>query len=52
MKKLRLAPEELRVDSFSVQELRTDERRTVEAYVTMLPFTCPECSRTRGQPTC
>ncbi|MFL5538046.1 MAG: hypothetical protein ACJ8J0_03600 [Longimicrobiaceae bacterium] len=52
MEKLKLTPEELRVDSFPVQELRLDERRTVEAYVTMLPFTCPECPPTRGRPTC
>ena len=52
MKKLKLTPEHLRVDSVPVQDLRTDPAGTVQAYVTMLPFTCPECSRTRGQPTC
>ena len=52
MKKLELAPEDLRVDSFPVQEPPLDEQGTVEAYVTMLPLTCPECPPTRGRPTC
>ena len=52
MKKLKLTPEHLRVESFPVQDLAADQPGTVQAYVTMLPFTCPECSRTRGQPTC
>lgn len=52
MKKLKLTPEELRVDSFPVQELPADPAGTVQAHVTMLPFTCPECPPTRGRPTC
>ena len=52
MKKLELNPEHLRVDSFPVQDLPADPTGTVQAYVTMLPFTCPECAPTRGQPTC
>jgi hypothetical protein len=52
MKKLKLTPEHLRVDSFPVQDLPADPTGTVQAYVTMLPFTCPECAPTRGQPTC
>lgn len=56
MKKLRLAPEHLRVESYSVQNLPSGmpekERGTVQAQVTMLPFTCPECAPTRGQITC
>ena len=56
MKKLQLTPEHLRVDSFPVQDLPSgvsaDARGTVEAQVTMLPRTCPECAPTRGQITC
>jgi len=56
MKKLQLNPERLRVESFLVQILSSDmtekKRGTVEARVTMLPFTCPECAPTRGQITC
>jgi len=52
MEKLKLTPEHLRVESFPVQDLPADQLGTVQAYVTMLPFTCPECSQTRGQPTC
>ncbi|HEX6746571.1 MAG TPA: hypothetical protein VF092_04690 [Longimicrobium sp.] len=52
MKKLELAPEDLRVDSFPVQDAPPDEQGTVEAYVTMLPATCPECAPTRGSITC
>jgi len=52
MEKLRLSPEELRVDSYPVQAAGSDERGTVEAMVTMLPRTCPECAPTRGSLTC
>jgi len=52
MEKLRLTLEDLRVDSFPVQDPSADERGTVRAMVTMLPFTCPECPPTRGRPTC
>ena len=56
MKKLQLTPEHLRVDSFPTQNLPTGmppkERGTVQAQVTMLPRTCPECAPTRGQITC
>jgi hypothetical protein len=52
MKKLQLSPEDLRVDSFPVQELRPDRPGTVQAHVTMLPRTCPECAHTRGSLTC
>ncbi|HET7230194.1 MAG TPA: hypothetical protein VFJ16_09340 [Longimicrobium sp.] len=52
MKKLKLAPDDLRVESYPVQHPPVDERGTVEARVTMLPRTCPECAPTRGQITC
>lgn len=52
MKKLKLTPEHLRVDSFPIPDLTSDERGTVVAQVTMLPRTCPECAPTRGQITC
>jgi len=52
MKKLRLTPEHLRVESFPVQGLPADEAGTVQAQVTGLPRTCPECAPTRGQITC
>ncbi|HET7464894.1 MAG TPA: hypothetical protein VFJ82_26865 [Longimicrobium sp.] len=56
MKKLQLTPEHLRVDSFPAEDLPAGvpagERGTVQAQVTMLPFTCPECAPTRGQITC
>jgi hypothetical protein len=43
------------VESFRI-ELPTGpsdhERGTVQARVTMLPRTCPECAPTRGQITC
>jgi hypothetical protein len=44
MKKLILIPDELRVDSFSTDELQVDERGTVQGQVTSLPRTCPECA--------
>jgi hypothetical protein len=52
MKKLQLNPEHLRVDSFPVHDLHADEQGTVQAQVTGLPRTCPECAPTRGQLTC
>jgi hypothetical protein len=52
MKKLRLTAEELRVESFPVEDLAGDERGTVQALVTTLPRTCPECPPTRGGITC
>lgn len=52
MKKLRLTPERLRLESFPVQDLPANEQGTVEAYVTTLPRTCPECPPTRGSLTC
>jgi hypothetical protein len=52
MEKLRLSPEELRVDSFPIHEPAPGERGTVEAMVSMLPRTCPECAPTRGSLTC
>lgn len=44
MKKLILIPEELRVDSFATHDLPAGGRGTVEAQVTGLPRTCPECA--------
>jgi hypothetical protein len=52
MEKLRLSPEELRVDSFPLPAPASGPRGTVEAMVTMLPRTCPECAPTRGSLTC
>lgn len=52
MKKLQLDPEHLRVDTFSIHDLPQDQRGTVQAQVTMLPRTCPECAPTRGSLTC
>jgi len=53
MKKLQLNPESLRVETLPVQEVpAADERGTVQAQVTMLPRTCPECAPTRGSLTC
>lgn len=46
MKKLQLKPEHLRVESFPVQGLPTEERATPGP--TGLPYTCPECPRTRN----
>jgi hypothetical protein len=44
MKKLKLRPEQLRVESFSVQGQSLEER----ALPTGLPYTCPECPYTRN----
>ena len=52
MEKLRLSPDELRVETYPVQQAGSGGRGTVEAMVTMLPLTCPECAHTRGSPTC
>jgi hypothetical protein len=52
MEKLQLSPEDLRVDSFPVPAVSADRRGTVEAMVSMLPRTCPECAPTRGSLTC
>jgi hypothetical protein len=52
MKKLQLNPEHLRVDSFPAQDQPADEQGTVQAQVTGLPRTCPECAPTRGALTC
>lgn len=45
-KKLTLAPESLRVDSFSTETLGAGPMGTVRGYVTGRPYTCPECANT------
>jgi hypothetical protein len=52
MNKLVLTPAHLRVDSFPTQHLPTDARGTVEARVTGLLHTCPECANTGPYSTC
>ncbi|HEX8693925.1 MAG TPA: hypothetical protein VF746_15995 [Longimicrobium sp.] len=45
MKKLQLKPEDLRVESFPVPDLPSEESAMTP---TGLPHTCPECPRTRN----
>ena len=53
MKKLTLKPEQLRVESFPVQNLRAEERGMMTPGVTLcLPYTCPECPYTRNPLLC
>jgi hypothetical protein len=53
MKNLKLKPEQLRVESFSVQNLRAEESRMETPGVTLcLPYTCPECPHTRNPLLC
>lgn len=53
MKKLKLAPEHLRVESFAMQSQGAKESGMMTLGVTLcLPYTCPECSRTRMNGLC
>jgi hypothetical protein len=53
MKKLTLKPEQLRVESFPVQNLRAEESGMMTPGVTLcLPYTCPECPYTRNPLLC
>jgi hypothetical protein len=47
MKKLQLKPEQLRVESFSIQAV-SGEEGTTPIGPTGLPYTCPECPYTRN----
>lgn len=47
MKRLQLKPEDLRVESFPVQD-PAGESGTTPLGPTGLPYTCPECPRTRN----
>jgi hypothetical protein len=48
MRKLKLRPEQLRVESFPVQTLRSEESRMTPGPTLCLPYTCPECPHTRN----
>jgi hypothetical protein len=52
MKKLKLAPENLRVESFTVQSQSAEKGAMTLGVTLCLPFTCPECSRTRMNGLC
>jgi hypothetical protein len=52
MRKLKLKPEQLRVESFAVQTLRSEESRMTPGPTLCLPYTCPECPYTRNPLLC
>ncbi|HWK89738.1 MAG TPA: hypothetical protein VNP72_07070 [Longimicrobium sp.] len=54
MNRMKLNPEDLRVESFSVQDLHGEEGLMMETPgpTLCLPYTCPECPYTRNPLVC
>lgn len=48
MNRMKLKPEQLRVESFPVQNLHAQERNMTPGPTLCLPYTCPECPYTRN----